>query len=334
MRRVSFYRRGLIWYASFFNTATKRYIGARSTGETDKEAAHLQVARWERDGFPDSGGRRRTLSETCDIDTIVQLIRQVPLVTRDAERIVSALKARELIEYAVLRDGPGAEEFIPFLLRFWDYEQSAYVREKLAHRQRIGRGHCYDMTLRVRTHWAAYFKARRLAEIRKANVRDFCIWLDKERNLQSRTINNVLAAGSVPLRWAFENDYVPINPAHGVLKFGGKSQRRGVLTEDEVRRLFSSPWPHKRAYVGNMLSMCTGLRSGEILAIQARDIEEDRLRVRHSWHFKGTSFSLHSIASHCRLLTYSVMGPAIVMKRARPRLLSPFISLLYAFSSS
>jgi integrase len=142
------------------------------------------------------------------------------------------------------------------------------------------------MTLRVRTHWAPYFKDRRLAETRKADMRDFCIWLDKERNLQSRTTHNVLAAGSVPLRWAFENDYIPINPAHGVLKFGGKSQKRGVLTEDEVRQLFSSPWPHERAYVGNMLSMCTGLRSGEILAIQVRDIEEDRLRVRHSWHFK------------------------------------------------
>jgi hypothetical protein len=47
VRRVSFYRRGLISYASFFNRTTRRYTGARSTGETDKEAARLQVARWE-----------------------------------------------------------------------------------------------------------------------------------------------------------------------------------------------------------------------------------------------------------------------------------------------
>ncbi|MGA2613994.1 MAG: tyrosine-type recombinase/integrase [Spirochaetia bacterium] len=283
MRRVSFYRRGLIWYASFFNPTTKRYTGARSTGETDKDAALLQVARWERDGIPDSRGRPRSLAAAYDVDTIVQLIRQVSLELKDTERIIAALKARELIEYAVLRDGPGAEGLIPFLLRFWNYDESPYVREKLTHRQRIGRRHCYDMALWVRTHWKPYFEGRRLAEIRKIDLKDFSAWLDREKGLQSKTINNVLAAGSVPLRWAFENEYIPTNPARGLVKFGGKSAKRGVPTEDEVRLLFSSPWSHERAYVGNMLSMSTGLRSGEVLAVQVRDIEEDRLRVRHSW---------------------------------------------------
>ena len=38
--------------------------------------------------------------------------------------------------------------------------------------------------------------------------------------------------------------------------------------------------------------MSTGLRAGEVLAVQVRDIEEDRVRVRHSWSdhdkLKGT----------------------------------------------
>jgi integrase len=39
----------------------------------------------------------------------------------------------------------------------------------------------------------------------------------------------------------------------------------------------------ERAYLGDALSMSTGLRMGEVLAIQVRDIEDTRLRVRHSW---------------------------------------------------
>jgi integrase len=45
-------------------------------------------------------------------------------------------------------------------------------------------------------------------------------------------------------------------------------------------------------YVGDLLVMSTGLRAGEVLAVQVRDIEEDRLRMRHSWsdqdRLKGT----------------------------------------------
>jgi len=76
------------------------------------------------------------------------------------------------------------------------------------------------------------------------------------------------------------------------MKFSGASQKRAVLTDEEVRRLFVSPWPDERAYVGNLLAMSTGLRAGEVLAIQVRDIEEDRVPVQHSWSdhdkLKGT----------------------------------------------
>jgi hypothetical protein len=53
------------------------------------------------------------------------------LSLEDAERIVWALKARGLIEAAVVRAGPGAEDFTAFLLCFWNYERSPYVRVKL-----------------------------------------------------------------------------------------------------------------------------------------------------------------------------------------------------------
>ena len=105
-------------------------------------------------------------------------------------------------------------------------------------------------------------------------------------------MNNCLAAGTVALRWAAENEYIPANPGEGLMKFSGKSVKRGVLAEDEVCKLFAKPWRHERAYVGNILAMSTGLRLGEVLAAQVRDIEMDRLRARHSWSeqdkLKGT----------------------------------------------
>ena len=67
------------------------------------------------------------------------------------------------------------------------------------------------------------------------------------------------------------------------MKFSGAAARRGVLTEEEVRRLFEVQWNNERAQVGNELAMSTGLRAGEILVGQFRDIGDDRFFVRHSW---------------------------------------------------
>jgi hypothetical protein len=150
------------------------------------------------------------------------------LTEKDAVRIVSALKSRDLIEYAVMRDAPGAEGLVTFLQRFWNYEESPYVREKLLHHHRIGRRHCYDQEINVQTYWKPFFKERRLAEIRKADLKDFSFWLEKEKQLKSKTINNVLAAGTVALALGCCERLYPCKSGGRVHEvFGGFAEARG-----------------------------------------------------------------------------------------------------------
>ena len=82
------------------------------------------------------------------------------------------------------------------------------------------------------------------------------------------------------------------NPAEGLMTFSAKAAKRGVLTDVEVQELFSKRWPNERCKIANMLAMSTGLRAGEIVALQVRDIGDNRLFIRHSWNdwdkLKGT----------------------------------------------
>jgi hypothetical protein len=80
--------------------------------------------------------------------------------------------------------------------------------------------------------------------------------LKEEKRVKGKTVDNC---------WANQNEIIPENPAEGFMKFFVASQKRGVLTEDEVRWLFASPGAHGHAYVGNLLAMSTGLRAGELL---------------------------------------------------------------------
>ncbi len=284
MRRFSLYKRGRIWYAQIYNPTTRKYLSGRPTGESDRRAAEHVADDWLRDGIPEPGGKqRRPTADAFEVSALLQAVRKAPLTPADAGKILSVLKDKFLIETSAVKAGPGAEGLVAFLRRFWDYDASPYVREKLAHGHTIGRRHCGDMAGWTRTCWEPFFKERHLGEIRKSDLKAFSLWLVEERKLKAKSINTALSAGTVALRWAHAEELIPSNPSAGLVKFSGVAARRGVLTEQEAKRVFEVPWADERARLGNILAMCTGLRAGEVLAVQVRDIGEDRLYVRHSW---------------------------------------------------
>ena len=109
-------------------------------------------------------------------------------------------------------------------------------------------------------------------------------------SLSSQTINHILKAGTVSLKWASNNKIIDDNPANGLMKFSGVRKQRGILSDSEVHKLFAiGDWignPGNR--LGNLLSIQTGLRLGEVVALKVKDLEIDRIHVRHSWnHIDG-----------------------------------------------
>nr|WP_230391683.1 MULTISPECIES: tyrosine-type recombinase/integrase [unclassified Oceanispirochaeta] len=69
------------------------------------------------------------------------------------------------------------------------------------------------------------------------------------------------------------------------MRFSGKKKKRGILSDKEVDKLFSEGnWSNNEgAKLGNLLASQTGMRAGEIMALQIKDIKEDRIHVTHSY---------------------------------------------------
>ena len=176
--------------------------------------------------------------------------------------IIKVLKERNLIQDAILK-AENAETLANFLLNFWDYDNSPYVREKKAHGHSIGRRHCYDMLLHVNNHWIPYFKGKQLLAVKRINIKAFSLYLSETKNLKPKTINNILGAGTVALKWAFNNEIIPVNPVKGLVKFSGKHKERGILTREEAKKLFSVHWDDIRSRLGNMLAAVTGRGPGK-----------------------------------------------------------------------
>ncbi|MEI6875539.1 MAG: tyrosine-type recombinase/integrase, partial [Spirochaetota bacterium] len=285
MRRFYLHTRAGVYYAELIDPETGKKLPAKSTGERDKDDARDVVRAWLRTGVPASPTRQsRPTKEVFSLASILSAVRAADLTVADAEKIAEALKAKGLLLSYTTPGGLGSELFSAFLTKFWTYEESPYVAEKLAHGQRMTHEHTEHSLGRVRLHWFPAFKGKRLAELTKNDIKAFSISLgDSKLALAPGTRNRILVAGTTPLRWAFENGLISSDITLGLVTFSGTSKKRGVLTPEEASALFNLDWVDNRARVASLVAATTGLRISEVRALRAEDIDELVLQVRHGW---------------------------------------------------
>lgn len=289
MRRFCVFRRRgqRIYYAQIKNPEIGMYLPARSTGTTDESEAYMIAADWVRDGLPavQKTSKKKPIQEVYTLDSIVHVLGKVEMDSKDALRITSVLQDKGIIgNVAIQKNSKKELLLIPYLEEFWNYEKSPYVREKLAYGQSIGKRHCYEQTKKIH-HWNNFFPSdTRIVDITRDDLREFQISL-KEKNLAPKTINIILTVGSVAFGWLTDRGEITSNPSSGLRKFAGESKKRDILAAEEVQQLFSVKWIDERSRVANLLSMTTGMRASEVVALQPTDIKEDRLMIRHSWSF-------------------------------------------------
>lgn len=289
MRRFCIFKRSgqQVYYAQIKNPETGKYLPARSTGTSDKSEAYMTVSDWLHNGIPEKStkSKKRPLKEIYTLDTIIEVLHSIELSSQDAIRITSVLQDKGVIGNVAFKKEQKTDTLLfSYLEEFWDYENSPYVREKLAYGQSIGKRHCYEQSRKL-SHWKNFFAPdTRLIDVTKEDLRNFQLAL-KDKNLAPKTINMILTAGTVPFGWAADRELLAVNPGEGLRKFSGASKKRDILTMDEAQKIFSTSWDDDRARVGNLLAMTTGLRAGEVIALRDCDIQGDKLMVRHSWSF-------------------------------------------------
>jgi integrase len=283
MKRYHLHKRNDVWYAQIIDQATGSRLSAKSTGKTDRDEAVVIVNEWLKSGIPTGAKqKKRPVELAVGFEAIMKAITRSSLDSDQALSIVYKLKEMNLVDIPVVKH-QRAVLFLDFLAKFWDYDKSPYIREKLAHKHMITKRHCKDMQSRLTIHWMPEFQGRTLASITREDIKNFSLTL-ADKGLASSSINKTLCVGTSALSWAFREGQLPTNPCKGITKFVGKPQKPGVLSVTETNTVFNTAWPDSRSYVGNLLAATTGMRSGEVLAVKLSDIEGDILNVNHSWN--------------------------------------------------
>lgn len=101
------------------------------------------------------------------------------------------------------------------------------------------------------------------------------------QGLSGSSINKILSCMKRILEAAEDKSLIRSMPK--IERAVNRPKQKGVLTQEEVRRIFSIEWPDYRAYVINLMAFCTGMRRGELLAVQLSQIQDNFIPVARSW---------------------------------------------------
>lgn len=283
MRRFSFHRRNGIVYCQLFNAAAGRYSSAKSTGTKDPDEALLVAAGWLQNGVPSGRGHKpRPVVEAFTLDAMLAAMRADTFGRDDAARVLVVLKDRGFIDHSTLKGGPSAELVVDFLRRSWT-ENGPYVLERRAYGHSLTKRHIRESSAIIERYWAEPFAGVRLGDLKRNDIKAALVRLS-ESGLSAGTVNKAFGSLSAPLGWAFRNDIIAEDPSEGVPRFSALGTKKGILEDEELAALLKMEWTDARAKTAFMVAATTGMRRGEVTALQARDIGEDRLFVRHSWN--------------------------------------------------
>ena len=174
-----------------------------------------------------------------------------------------------------------------FLLNFWDYEKSEFVKRHKAHGHSITKRHTDMMLGLVRNYWQPYFGDEvTIQELDRTTLDDFFFYLHTEKGLSGGTVNKAINCGSRAMRWLFENHRITENPMAGIERFNAEELERGIPTESEVKQMLALNWSNNAYKLAFKVAAFCGLRAGEISGLRVCDLDlnADLIHVRHSWN--------------------------------------------------
>ncbi len=126
----------------------------------------------------------------------------------------------------------------------------------------------------VESHLEPHFGFMEILSISRPMVKTFIAAKCKDGKLEPKTVGNILVVLHKIFEDAIEDEYLAYNPAHGVRKPIKAYSERTLPSLEDVQRFLVHATPE---YIPLFLTvLLTGMRRGEVLGLQWRDIDWKR----------------------------------------------------------
>lgn len=257
------------------------YTSAKSTKQKDRKQAEKVAVQWL------ITGEYKLTAEQSKKKMLKDFIRKSDIDDEDLMYVVDELKRRKVVSKVIIRKEPEAVNALEFARNFWTWDKSPYIAEKLRQGHSIHLTHAINMEKFINKYWASEIENKCLGEITRADIEKMIVRLSTE-NVATHSRNAILRSFTTALRWAANHDIIEKDITQGIAFFSVHYNEREILTPELAHAVFSIEWDDNRAKLANIVAMLTGMRCGEIRALQLKDLGDGCIYVRHSWNdFEG-----------------------------------------------
>lgn len=184
--------------------------------------------------------------------------------------------------------------FSDYLLKFWCYEISPYIKELIERGETPpGKTRFYNnfCTMRKYSH---FFGDITLYELTAKDVNIFLAKIQEFGAISNAHLHTINKAIKQALRFAYRQGLIAKDIRDGIRKTSPKNDEKSIFTTAELTSLFqnkANPFESDKMFLFNKLLIETGCRTGEIQALQVRDLVKTEkgyiLLVSKNWSRTG-----------------------------------------------
>ena len=263
------------YYVRFRNEQTGKFMSWISTKEKNYNRA-LRKA-WD---------LYNNQSDKIDQLSYYDTLRKSDYTAEDVLHFLEDFQRKGFLTGFVLNDSSIANTpALQWLVDFWNPDSSDYLKEKQRKGQSVHKKHRENSAAFILRHWSDILGEKKLGELTRQDIQKQFNRLDS-LPLNGNTKNHILRSVLTPLKWAYNNELLCRDLSRGWIMYKAEYKKRSILTMEMARSVFRVDWGNNMARLASMLSMCTGMRCGEILALTADDLGDNCIYVRHSYNLK------------------------------------------------
>ena len=163
------------------------------------------------------------------------------------------------------------------------------IKDHLMRGKTIAKNTCRNHRIDIKNYIIPDFGKKMVSELSGAMIDDWILHLPERYNISRSSANLKLSTLKRVLDYAIKIGVIQSNPCSIVKPLASDTKEKKSFSDEEIQLLFNSTWDSPMAKVCCLLSASTGMRVGEVLALQGYQISPDSILVDASISAKERS---------------------------------------------
>jgi integrase len=170
--------------------------------------------------------------------------------------------------------------------QFFIYDACPYIKTRLLHGKTYTKGWAQAQRNLLTSRIVPEFGGMEIGEIYENRIEAWLLKL-KQEGTGIKTLNHLITILRIIFGYAVKSRDIDVNPMDHIELFSLQVKEKGILSRDELTRLFSGKpgtvWKSEMHFALNLTAVMTGMRLGELLALKYEAVLPGYINVTYSW---------------------------------------------------